>query len=180
VAAAHKLATTATPTATFDEVHPMRITSLLLLLVCTTGCSFFGSIVHGGTVATSAAAGAAIAGVPGAAIGGIIGFYGGDLAAEQVTGTRSVRVDAAGKVVSGVPRLDLPNLSPQIGSMNNILLILGAIAFIYFGGLGWLKSKMNKVNDDRVGHKQRTSQLEEDHARLRKEVDELWDKVTTK
>lgn len=66
-------------------------------------------------------------GPAGAAVGGIVGFYGGDLAAEQVTGTRAVRVGADGKVstpagaggsltgtvsrAAGFPTMNLDNIS---------------------------------------------------------------------
>lgn len=105
----------------------MRPTLLLLLVVPLGGCAFFGSLVHGGTVAAGAAAGGAVGGPAGAAVGGIAGFYGGDLAAEQITGTRAVRVGADGKVppptgasgsltgavsrAAGIPTMNLDNVS---------------------------------------------------------------------
>lgn len=105
----------------------MRYALPLLLAVPLGGCSFFGSLVHGGTVAAGAAVGGAVGGPAGAAVGGVVGFYGGDLAAEQVTGTRAVRVGADGKVsppagasgsltgavsqAAGMPTMDLDNIS---------------------------------------------------------------------
>lgn len=158
---------------------------LLLLALAATGCAFFGSLVHGGTVAAGAAAGGALGGPAGAAVGGVAGFYGGDLAAEQLTGTRGVRVDPAGKVQTGGPVVDLPRLPSTSGLMDNPLLIGGIILFIYLGGLGWLRKKINEreraneeTNADRVSHKARTTTLETENRRLRKEVDELWDRVT--
>lgn len=62
--------------------------------------------------------------------------------------------------------------------MDNLLLIGGIILFIYLGGLGWLRSVVGKVQEDRERHKGRTEILETENRRLRQEVDELWDRVS--
>jgi len=167
----------------------MRSALLLLLAVPLGGCAFSGSLVHGGTVATGAAAGAAIGGVPGAAIGSIVGFYGGDLAAEQVSGTRSVRVGPNGKVSSpaGSGLTGAITQASGINSMNGILWIIAILAFLHFGGLAWLRKQISDreksaadTDGDRIAHKARTAALEADNARMRKELDELWDRVPPK
>lgn len=161
-----------------------RLLLALALAGGTTGCAFFGSLVHGGTTALGAAGGAAVGGPAGAAVGGIAGFYGGDLAAEQLSGTRSVRVGADGKAPSPAGGGSLTGAITQaagIPNMNTMLLLLAVVAVIAMGGPAavWtkLKAKAQETDGDRIAHKARTQALEAECARLRKEIDEMWDRL---
>lgn len=172
-----------------------RILLALALTVGCAGCAFFGSLVHGGTVAVGAAAGGAVGGPAGAAVGGIVGFYGGDLASEQLTGTRSVRIDAAGKVQSPSGNGSLSGAISQaagIKSMTGFIWVIAIAVFVWLGGIGWLRKVIADrdkakagTDEDRVAHKARTAELEAEVKRLREkddrtriELDELWEKVT--
>ena len=133
-----------------------RILLALALAVGTSGCAFFGSLVHGGTVAAGAGVGSAVAGPAGAIVGGVAGFYGGDLAAEQITGTRSVRINEAGKVLppAGASLTGAVSQATGLPTMN-----LDNISLVLLAGLIYAIMEVRK---------------------LRKEVDELYDNKADK
>ena len=182
---------------------PPRILLALVLAAGCGGCAFFGHAVHGGTVALGAAAGAAVAGPAGAAGGAHAGDWGGELLAEQLTGTRGVRVSAdgkappsegaAGSLADGIAQAaGLPS-TPR---MNWFIFLAAAAVFLHFGGLAWLRRVIaqraqaddawtTSTETDRLLHKSRTEALERETARLeaerlrlQAEVDELWEKIS--
>lgn len=150
----------------------VRLAPPLLLL---TSCSMIGhlsqrSVEAAGVVGTSAVA------TP------LVGFaswplwnYLGSYAGTWVSGTKEVRVEAD----SGPGNAPGGHQShPYLGGGNFMLWLILAVAFVALGGPAWVSRRLDQVKRDRDAHKARTAALEKENARLREEVDELWDRVT--
>jgi hypothetical protein len=137
-----------------------RILLALALAAGLGGCAFFGHVVHGGIVAVSAAGGAAFAGPAGAAGGALAGDWAGELAAEHLTGTRGVRVDAEGKVLpsAGAGSLtDGLNSAATLTTKMPSLVIFLLIAALVIAAVGpaavwkWLQKRLaSKEQEDKT------------------------------
>lgn len=168
----------------------------VVLAISLAGCAFIGHAVHGGTVALGAAAGAAVAGPAGAAGGALAGDWGGEILAEQLTGTRGVRVSPDGKVLPSASAGsaladDIADAAgiPRSTDMTKLLLLLAAgFVFVQLGGIAWLRKQIkvraaeddkwaSETSADRAAHKARTEALERECAQLRAEINELREKV---